>query len=53
MHIPVYRDITIISNTNIEFPIPPNIIARLRIHFDGEFPADQAEYLQAHERLRS
>ena len=26
MHIPVYRDITIISNTNIEFPIPPNII---------------------------
>ena len=28
MHIPVYRDITIISNTNIEFPIPPNITVR-------------------------
>ena len=27
MHIPVYRDVTIISNTNIEFPIPPNISA--------------------------
>ena len=23
MHIPVYRDVTIISNTNIEFPISP------------------------------
>ena len=34
MHIPVYRDVAIISNTNIEFPIPPNIIPQ---HFTSGF----------------
>ena len=41
MHIPVYCDITIISNTNIEFPIPPNItihVYRINVyllHYSG------------------